>query len=59
LQAWLTDIMSGAVYDEMNRVLAALHNVDLRAVGLGDFRRPGNCFGRQIGRWSKQYPASG
>jgi aminoglycoside phosphotransferase (APT) family kinase protein len=48
----------GAVYDEMNRVLAALHNVDVRSVGLGDFGRPGNYFGRQIGRWGKQYQAS-
>ena len=47
-----------AVYDEMNRVLAALHNVDVKAVGLADFGRPGNYFARQIARWSKQYLAS-
>ena len=47
-----------AVYDEMNRVLAALHNVDVRAVGLADFGRPGNYFGRQISRWTRQYQAS-
>ena len=48
----------GAIYDEMNRVLAALHCVDLRSVGLSDFGKPGNYFERQIGRWSKQYVAS-
>jgi aminoglycoside phosphotransferase (APT) family kinase protein len=48
----------GAVYDEMNRVIAALHSVDVAAVGLADYGRPGNYFGRQIGRWSKQYLAS-
>jgi len=48
----------GAVYDEMNRVLAALHSVDIRSVGLTDFGKPGNYFDRQIGRWSKQYQAS-
>ena len=48
----------GAIYDEMNRVLAALHCVDLRSVGLSDFGKPGNYFERQIGRWSKQYLAS-
>ena len=48
----------GAVYDEMNRVLAALHSVDVRAVGLVDFGKPGNYFARQIGRWRKQYEAS-
>jgi aminoglycoside phosphotransferase (APT) family kinase protein len=48
----------GAVYDEMNRVIAALHRVDFNAVGLADFGKPGNYFERQIGRWSKQYVAS-
>src|SRR3546814_9105026 len=39
----------------MNAMIAALHNVDYAAVGLGDYGRPGNYFERQIGRWSKQY----
>ena len=47
-----------AVYDEMNRVIAALHRVDVAAVGLSDYGRPGNYFARQIGRWSKQYQLS-
>jgi len=48
----------GTVFDEMNRVLAALHSVDTQAVGLGDFGKPGSYFARQIGRWTKQYKAS-
>ncbi len=48
----------GEIYDEMNRVIAALHSVDVRAVGLSDFGKPGNYFERQIGRWGKQYLAS-
>ncbi len=48
----------GAIYDEMNRVIAALHKVDVAAAGLADYGRPGNYFERQIGRWSKQYVAS-
>ncbi|MDT7834759.1 phosphotransferase family protein [Aquabacterium sp. OR-4] len=48
----------GAIYDELNRVLATLHGVDPKAVGLADFGKPGNYFARQIGRWSKQYQAS-
>jgi aminoglycoside phosphotransferase (APT) family kinase protein len=48
----------GALYDEMNRVIAALHNVDVAAAGLSDYGKPGNYFERQIGRWSKQYIAS-
>ena len=47
-----------AIYDELNRVIAALHNVDVAAVGLADYGRPGNYFERQINRWSKQYVAS-
>ncbi len=48
----------GAVFDEMNRVLAAMHSVDVQAVGLGDYGKPGNYFARQVGRWTKQYRAS-
>ncbi len=47
-----------AIYDEMNRVLAALHCVDVDAVGLSDYGKPGNYYARQIGRWTKQYRAS-
>ena len=48
----------GAMYDEMNRVIAALHSVDHVALGLADFGKPGNYFARQIGRWTKQYQIS-
>ena len=47
-----------AIYDEMNRVIAALHRVDVNASGLTGYGKPGNYFERQIGRWSKQYLAS-
>lgn len=47
-----------AIYDEMNRVIAALHTVDFAARGLAGYGKPGNYFERQIGRWSKQYRAS-
>jgi aminoglycoside phosphotransferase (APT) family kinase protein len=47
-----------AIYDEMNRVMVALHSLDYAAAGLADFGRPGNYFARQIARWSKQYRAS-
>lgn len=47
-----------AIMDEMNRVLAAIHDVDLTAVGLEDFGAPGNYHARQLGRWTKQYRAS-
>jgi len=47
-----------AVYDSMNDVMARLHQVDYRAVGLDDFGKPGNYCARQIGRWTKQYEAA-
>lgn len=48
----------GAVWDEFNRIVAALHRIDYRRAGLADFGRPGNYFERQIARWTKQYRAS-
>src|SRR5262245_803649 len=44
-----------ALYQDMARVLAALHAVDPESVGLADFGRPGNYYARQISRWSRQY----
>ena len=46
------------MYNEMNRVIAALHTVKFADVGLTGYGKPGNYFERQIGRWSKQYNAS-
>ncbi|MDB5967199.1 MAG: aminoglycoside phosphotransferase [Polaromonas sp.] len=46
------------IYREMNRVISALHKVDVAARGLSGYGRPGNYFERQIARWSKQYTAS-
>lgn len=54
----LSNAERDATYDEMNRVIAALHNVDIAQVGLTEFGKPGNYFARQIGRWSKQYVLS-
>ncbi len=46
------------VYDAMNEALARLHAIDVAAVGLADFGKPGNYFARQLQRWSEQYRAS-
>jgi len=46
------------IYDEMNRVIAALHTVKFAERGLASYGKPGNYVERQIGRWSKQYQAS-
>jgi aminoglycoside phosphotransferase (APT) family kinase protein len=47
-----------AIYEELNRVISALHRVDPNAVGLSDYGKPGNYFARQIERWTRQYDAS-
>ncbi|MEM7412634.1 MAG: phosphotransferase [Myxococcota bacterium] len=47
-----------ALYEDLARVMAALHTVDPETVGLGDFGRPGNYYARQISRWSRQYEDS-
>lgn len=54
----MTADQRGSIYDEMNRVIAALHTVDVAKQGLSHYGKPGNYFERQIGRWSRQYAAS-
>jgi aminoglycoside phosphotransferase (APT) family kinase protein len=47
-----------AIYEEMTRVIAALHAVDYAAAGLGDYGKPGHYIERQVARWTQQYRAS-
>ena len=47
-----------AIWDELNAVIARLHSLDYRAIGLADFGKPGSYIERQIARWTKQYQAS-
>jgi aminoglycoside phosphotransferase (APT) family kinase protein len=47
-----------AVYEAEIDVIAALHKVDYKKVGLEDYGRPGNYVARQLSRWGKQYIAS-
>jgi len=57
----LAELDKGArapIYAAIVETLAALHNVDVDAVGLADYGRAGNYFERQIGVWTKQYRAS-
>jgi aminoglycoside phosphotransferase (APT) family kinase protein len=48
----------GRIFDSMNDVLARLHNVDYRSVGLADYGREGQYIQRQVTRWSSQYDLS-
>ena len=46
------------IYETMIDILAALHQVDYRAVGLEDYGRIGGYMTRQMRRWVQQYEAS-
>src|SRR5690242_8468559 len=47
-----------AVYEDLARVLAALHRVDWRAVGLEGFGRPEGYMQRQVALWTRQWEAA-
>jgi aminoglycoside phosphotransferase (APT) family kinase protein len=47
-----------ATYNAMIDTLAALHNTSIESANLSDFGKPGNYFGRQVDRWTKQYRLS-
>lgn len=47
-----------SVFDAIVETLATLHDVDVKAAGLGDYGRTGNYFERQIAVWTKQYRAA-
>ena len=48
----------GEIWDALNGVIARLHSIDYRSVGLEEFGKPGNYIERQITRWTRQYHAS-
>ena len=54
----LTPEARSQIIGETNRVLAAIHDVDLAATGLSNYGPEGNYYRRQLDRWSKQYRAS-
>jgi aminoglycoside phosphotransferase (APT) family kinase protein len=54
----LDNVFRASIYDSINATLAALHNIDVAAVGLAGFGKPGNFYERQASRWKSQYEAS-
>jgi aminoglycoside phosphotransferase (APT) family kinase protein len=44
-----------ALFDAMVATMAAIHRLDVAAVGLTDYGRAGNYFARQLKRWSEQW----
>ncbi len=47
-----------AVYHAFAETLAALHEVDFRAIGLSDYGKTEGYAARQVRRWSEQYEAA-
>ena len=45
----------GAMHDELIRVMAAIHEIDVESCGLSDYGKAGNYFERQLSRWVSQY----
>jgi aminoglycoside phosphotransferase (APT) family kinase protein len=58
LPEFASNDMRSSAYQQMGDVLAAIHSVDVGAVGLQDFGKPGSYFERQLSRWTQQYKAS-
>ncbi len=54
----MTATERSAIYNELNRVIAALHRVDPSAVGLDGFGKVGGYVERQVKRWTQQYRAA-
>lgn len=46
------------VYEDLARVLAALHRVDWRAVGLDGYGKPQGYMQRQVALWTRQWEAA-
>ncbi|MER5262665.1 phosphotransferase family protein [Actinosynnema sp. NPDC002837] len=55
---WLTPDKARTLSERLVDVLADLHAVDPKEVGLGDFGRPDGFLKRQVARWGKQLDAS-
>ena len=46
------------IYKNKNKVIASLHSVDYKEVGLEGYGKSGNYVARQVNTWTKQYLAS-
>ncbi len=54
----LNNLQRKAAYRAFAETLAALHEVDFHAIGLGDYGRTEGYAARQLKRWSEQYQAA-
>jgi aminoglycoside phosphotransferase (APT) family kinase protein len=56
--AGLTDAQATALSERLADMLAAIHAVDIQAVGLGDLGRGAGYLRRQLDRWQRQWDLS-
>ena len=56
--AALSPAQAGVVSERLAAMLAAIHQLDAAAVGLGDFGRPDGYLRRQFARWQRQWDLS-
>jgi aminoglycoside phosphotransferase (APT) family kinase protein len=56
--AGLTDAQCAALSESLADMLAAIHAVDIQAVGLGDLGRGAGYLRRQLDRWQRQWDLS-
>jgi aminoglycoside phosphotransferase (APT) family kinase protein len=54
----LTEQQATELSDLLAQMMAAIHGVDIAAVGLDTFGRPEGYLGRQLARWQKQWELS-
>ncbi|MDL4777437.1 MULTISPECIES: phosphotransferase family protein [Thermomonosporaceae] len=54
----LTPEQAAGLSEALAAALAAIHTVDVEAVGLADFGRPSGYMARQLKRWGKQWDSS-
>lgn len=54
----LTHEQANGLSEALAAALAAIHTVDVKAVGLEDFGRPSGYMARQLKRWGKQWDGS-
>ncbi len=53
-----SEVSRQGIYRQLADTLAALHDIDVQAVGLQTFGKPDGYTGRQIHVWSRQYEAA-
>lgn len=57
-QAWAPDLATAdrtALFEDIVTVIARMHTLDVGAIGLSGYAKPGDYFGRLFSRWTRMY----